>query len=152
MGLSERQRAGGKRPSGRANHQRGKPFREGTRPAEARRARVRRDPRVHRALPPPLSASRLPSARAPSLPALGGGDAASAAASPVASFSLTGEPGGGGTFGARAVELRARRPASGRSDRLRADPTDGRTAEQPDGPSRLKFRHELGHRAVGEFG
>lgn len=62
-------------------------------------APVRPDPRVHRAPPPPLSASRLPSALAPSQPAPGGGDAASATAPPVASFSLTGEPGGGGTFG-----------------------------------------------------
>lgn len=42
-------------------------------------------------------------------------------------------------------------PVGGRPG-LRAGPTDGRTAEQPDGPSRLKFRHELGHGAVGESG
>ena len=76
----------------------GKPFGEETLPASARRARVRPNPRVHRAPPPPLSASRLPSARAPSPQASGGGDVVSAA-SPVASFSLTGETGGGGTFG-----------------------------------------------------
>lgn len=48
------------------------------------------------------------------------------------------------------MEPQARWPASGKSDRLRAEPTDGRRAEQPDGWSRLKFRHELGHGAVGE--
>lgn len=74
---------------------------EKTLPAAAGRARVRPDPRVHRVPPPPLSGSRLPSAAAPSLPAPGGGDAA--AASPVDSCSLTGEPGSGGTFGGRAA-------------------------------------------------
>lgn len=69
-----------------------------------------------------------PSPRAPSLPAPGGGDAASAAAPPVASFPLTGEPGVGGTFVGRAPKPRACRPASeGHTDRRRGQRTDGQT-------------------------
>lgn len=92
-----------------------------------RRAGPPRSQSAPRPAPSPLPVP--PPESPPPLPAPGGGDAA-AAASPVASFSLTGEPGGGGTFGGRASAPRARGPASGRPYRRTAGPTDGERGSQ----------------------
>lgn len=124
----------------------------GDSPAEARRARVRHDPRVHRApppsplrVPPPLGPGPLPAGSGRRGRGVGGGFSSRGFLTHWGARRwrhLRRQSGGAASPSASQWEVEQ---SKGISDRR----TD---SEPPDGPSRLKFRHELGHRAVGESG